>query len=73
MIDHEAILARKLRALFPDAAAHAKVREELGQYGQASYEREVPRVHLAILKLAGNSLERIREWMPIAKQDYRDV
>jgi hypothetical protein len=57
---------------FPESA-HARVLELLDRYGVESYEREPERVQLAILKLSGGSEERLREFVPVAKRDYRDV
>jgi hypothetical protein len=50
-------------------AAH----EILGRYGIEQWEREIPRVRIAALKLASGSLERLREHIAVAKADYRDV
>ena len=73
MIDHVSVLARKLASMFPDAAVRKRVEGELQRYGLEEYERETPRVRLAILKVAGTGIEQIREWTDIAKRDYRDV
>jgi hypothetical protein len=59
--------------MFPDAAVRERVENELQRYGLEEYEREAPRVRLAILKVVGTRIERIREWTEIAKRDYRDV
>lgn len=59
--------------MFPDTDVRAIVHEELARYGQEEYEREPERVRVAILKAAGASLETIRQWVGIAKNDYRDV
>ena len=45
----------------------------LAGYGTESYEREPPRVRLAVLKLAGRNFEMVRGWVAQAKMDYRDV
>jgi hypothetical protein len=42
-------------------------------YGVESYERERERVQLAILKLSKGNEEKLREFVAVAKQDYRDV
>src|SRR5438309_3024073 len=57
---------------FPESA-HARVLELLDTYGVESYERERERVQLAILKLSGGDEERLREFVAVAKRDYRDV
>jgi hypothetical protein len=72
-IDYSSILKRKLATLFPDAAIWAVVEAELSRYGTESHEQGAARVRLAILKLAGTSLEKLREQVDIAKRDYRDT
>jgi len=53
--------------------AHARVLELLDSYGAESYERERERVQLAILKLGEGNEDTLREFVRIAKRDYRDV
>jgi hypothetical protein len=57
---------------FP-ARARARVVELLDTYGIESYERERERVQLAILKLSERDEEKLREFVGVAKRDYRDV
>lgn len=57
---------------FPESA-HARVLELLDTYGTESYELERERVQLAILKLSGGNEEKLREFVAVAKRDYRDV
>src|SRR2546430_10474405 len=57
---------------FPDSS-RTRVLELLDGYGVESYERERERVQLAILKLSNGSEERLREFVAVAKRDYRDV
>jgi len=45
----------------------------LAAYGAEPHEREVERVRLAILKLSAGNEQKIREYVAIAKKDYRDV
>ena len=47
--------------------------EMLDSYGLKSYERERERVQLDILKLSVGSEEKVREYVAVAKRDYRDV
>jgi len=61
-----------IQATFPESA-RARVLELLDRYGAESYERERERVQLAILKLSGGSEEKLREFLAVAKRDYRDV
>jgi len=63
------------------AAVHAAFRKRawsrvlmlLDTYGVNSYEREVARVQLAIVKLSEGSEEKLREYIAVAKRDYRDA
>jgi|SRR5207249_9860493 len=57
---------------FPETA-HARVLELLDGYGFESYERERERVQLAILKLSEGNEDKLREFIAVAKRDYRDV
>src|SRR5437764_7295770 len=57
---------------FPETA-HDRVLELLDTYGVESYERERERVQLAILKLSDGNEEKLREFVAVAKRDYRDV
>ena len=59
--------------MFPDHSIRTIVRDELSTYGQQDHEREGDRVRLAILKVAGTSLDHIQLWLATAKKDYRDV
>src|SRR5437016_7919414 len=61
-----------IKSSFPESS-RARVLELLGGYGIESYERERERVQLAILKLSGGSEEKLREFLAVAKRDYRDV
>src|SRR5256885_4306066 len=45
----------------------------LDAYGVESHERERERVQLAILKLSEGNEEKLREFVAVAKRDYRDV
>lgn len=45
----------------------------LAGYGTESWHREPDRVRLAILKLSGGRLDRLRAHLETAKKDYRDV
>ena len=57
---------------FPESV-HASILELLDTYGIESYERERERVQLAILKLSEGNEEKLREFVAVAKRDYRDV
>jgi predicted Fe-Mo cluster-binding NifX family protein len=57
---------------FPESS-RSRVLELLDSYGIESYERERERVQLAILKLSEGNEEKLREFVAVAKRDYRDV
>jgi hypothetical protein len=61
-----------VRKTFPESE-HVRVLELLDHYGVESYERERERVQLAILKLSEGNEEKLREFVAVAKRDYRDV
>jgi hypothetical protein len=61
-----------VHAAFPKET-WARVLELLDSYGGESYERERERVQLAILKLSEGNEEKLREFVAVAKRDYRDV
>jgi phage tail protein X len=66
-------LEQKLAMLFPDLDRRASAEAELGRYGVGDHEPEIERVRLAVLKLAGDDLDRLRSNVRAAKGDYRDV
>ena len=53
--------------------SRSRVFELLDTYGVESYQRERERVQLAILKLSEGNEEKLREFVAVAKRDYRDV
>ncbi|HEV3243355.1 MAG TPA: hypothetical protein VGZ31_02970 [Chthoniobacterales bacterium] len=57
---------------FPESS-QTQVLESLDNYGIESYERERERVQFAILKLSEGNEEKLREFVVVAKRDYRDV
>jgi hypothetical protein len=59
--------------LFRKCFPNARVLELLDDYGVESYERELERVQLAILKLSEGNEEKLREFFAVAKRDYRAV
>jgi hypothetical protein len=68
---HDEVVAA-VQKTFPESA-HVRVLELLDTYGVESYERERERVQLAILKLSEGNEEKLREFVAVAKRDYRDV
>lgn len=61
-----------IQKTFPESSWE-RVLVLLDTYGVESYEREPERVQLAILKLSEGNEERLREFVAVAKRDYRDV
>lgn len=65
---------RVISAVSAAFAGHeAQALECLDRYGTAPHERERERVQLAIVALAGGSLEQLPRLVADAKRDYRDV
>jgi hypothetical protein len=48
-------------------------RRALAEYGTKDWHREPERVRAAAMKLAAGSIERLREVLQTADQDFRDV
>lgn len=69
----EEILEIKLERYFHWPEDRFRAVEILAAYGRESYEYEVIRVRLAIIKLAGPDLDCISTYTAAAKADYRDV
>src|ERR1700756_3483087 len=65
-------VAAVVQKTFP-RGAHNRVLELLDNYGVEAYERERERVQLAVLKLSEGNEEKLREFVAVAKRDYRDV
>ena len=62
------------RVVARDFAGHEEeVMRLLAEYGRRTGERDGLRVHMACLKLAAGSLERLRHAVDTACGDYRDV
>jgi hypothetical protein len=66
----EAVLAA-LAAAFP--ADLDALLSELDRYGLEPYEQEKERVQLAIIELSAGNADKLREFVRIAKTDYRDI
>ena len=67
------VLGRKLAFLFPAAGEVFRARRLLSEYGRKDHEKEVVRVHLAVLKLSGPDLKKVEEYVAAARRDYRDI
>jgi len=63
----------KADVMWSDPLERERALAELRRYGQEPHEREVERVHLAILKLCDARVDRLIELVIAAKRDYRDV
>ncbi len=50
-----------------------RILELLDSYGVDPHERERERVQLDIVKLSAGSEAKMREYVAVAKRDYRDV
>jgi hypothetical protein len=72
MVHSREQVVASVHAAFPKES-WARVLELLDSYGIESYERERERVQLDILKLSAGSEEKVREFVAVAKRDYRDV
>ncbi len=71
-MDHAKLLSWIVIALFPNELERKRVEKVLKKYGTEDYYREA-RVGLAVLKLAGTQLERIKYYIDQADIDCRDV
>ncbi len=63
---------RVIRRDFPDVP-ESDVLAILEQYRLDDWNREVDRVHLAVLKLSNGKLKALRDYTDLACDDYRDV
>jgi len=72
-IDHSSFLPKVLEKLFPQPELRETVIGILGEYGREELHREIPRVHLGILRLAGNDVESVKRWTSLACLDWRDL
>lgn len=57
---------------FPDKDPQS-VMKVLDEYGIRPHEQERERVQAGILMLSGGDIDKVREWVSIAKKDFRDV
>jgi hypothetical protein len=57
---------------FPDVE-QGRALSLLGEYPPETDSGDPARTHLAILKLSGGDIARIRELVAVARQDFRDV
>ena len=57
---------------FPDLNL-ADIMAVLDRYGTQPHEKEIPRVHLALLKLSNGRMDVLRSDVEVAKTDYRDI
>ena len=67
-----ACVVAAVRATFPRADPDA-ILAVLDEYGVEAYQRERDRVQLAIVNLTAGDEAKLRYFVEVAKQDYRDV
>jgi hypothetical protein len=67
----ELIFARKLSSMFP--GKEEQVQRIFSDCGREEHEEISSRVKLAVLKLSGGDIEKVREYVQTAVKDYRDV
>ena len=73
MVDYNRdLVIAKAEQCFPNEDL-GKIMDILDLYGKELYARERERVQIAILKLSGGDLENLREYVEMAKSDFRDV
>jgi hypothetical protein len=72
-IQYDAVLPQVLTRLFPEQRDRETVEGILSAYGTEMFHREIPRVKMAVLKMAGGDLDEVTRCMDIACRDYRDV
>jgi hypothetical protein len=65
-------VAAAVRAGFPDADPDA-IFAVLDEYGTEAHQRERERVQLAMVNLSEGDEAKLRYFLEVAKQDYRDV
>ena len=73
MLYADADVAMAVEAAWQSEAERSEALAGLALYGVAAHEREVPRVRLAIVKLSAGQIDRVKDLVGQAKQDYRDV
>jgi hypothetical protein len=61
----------EIRRSFPDRVDEASAL--VARYGTRSFDLEIERVQLAILKIARSDLAKLEQAVETAMQDYRDV
>jgi len=66
-------VAMAVEAAWQSEAERSEALAGLALYGVVPHEREAPRVRLAIVKLSAGQLDRVKDLVGQAKQDYRDV
>jgi len=71
-ISHELVL-KKLQDCFPDPAVAKEALKSLERYGDREWHMNQEIVRLAILKLSGGELWRLRDYVQVARADFRDV
>jgi hypothetical protein len=66
------IVFRVIHHYWPDGDIQ-QILTILNKYGKSDFERGKTRVHLAVLKLSEGNLDKLAQYVSVAKSDYRDV
>jgi hypothetical protein len=67
------LVLKKLHECFPDPVVATEAIESLDRYGDREWHIAKDLVHLAILKLSEGALSRLRDYVQVARKDFRDV
>ena len=71
MLPNEKLVTAAVKRHFGERTAQAKA--ILDRYGRNPDERDRAVVQMAILKLSEGDLEKLRDLVEVARQNYRDV
>ncbi len=72
-IDYDKYLPVVLESMYPDKTERHAVESRLTSYGRESFQREVSRVRLGILRLAYEEPAKLDAFIQLACTDYRDL
>jgi hypothetical protein len=72
-VNYRKILDEKIQLYFPENESQSVILNELKKYGVEKHEIEIDRVYLSIIKCANGNIDKIGEFVKIAKHDYRDI
>jgi hypothetical protein len=72
MTQHTSAVEAAINQAFPDSDMKV-ILTLLNSYGTKPYQHEQERVQLAVLTLSEGNLDKLKSYLAIAKEDYRDV